>query len=306
MKDCYSTDGGEPGAKTFVLSPSRPKPASTEALDPCCASGSCGGAADNAAAAPVFTITPARPAAERAAAVDPCVSGSCASSAADAAGRRPGAVDDCCAGKEHELVALSQLAGVKRVLQIVLAINLVMFFVEFGAGVVANSTALIADSVDMLGDALVYGLSLYALSRSLRWRTGAAVVKGGVIALFGVGVVVEVVLKTLNGVTPTAPLMAAFGAVALVANLTCLMLLYRYRDRDVNLSSTFECSRNDVIANTGVLAAAGGVLLFASGWPDILVGGVIALLFFRSAIKVLREAWPQFQAARPAVAVALD
>lgn len=305
MKDCCSTDGETAGGASFVLSPSRPK-AARPPLDPCCASRSCEGEA--AVAAPVFTLAPARPAAERAAVDDPCcVSGACSSDSGPmTGGRKAGSVDDCCAGKEHELVALSQIAGVKRVLQIVLAINLVMFFVEFGAGVVANSTALMADSVDMLGDALVYGLSLYALGRSLRWRAGAAVVKGGLIALFGVGVVVEVVLKTLNGVTPTAPLMAAFGAVALLANLTCLMLLYRYRDRDVNLSSTFECSRNDVIANTGVLAAAGGVFLFASGWPDILVGGVIALLFFRSAIKVLREAWPQFQAARPTAAVALN
>jgi len=203
-------------------------------------------------------------------------------------------------------VALSQIAGVKRVLQIVLAINLGMFAVEFGAGLVANSTALMADSVDMLGDALVYCLSLYALGRSLRWRAGAAVLKGGIIALFGLGVVVEVALKTINGVTPTAPLMAVFGTMALVANLVCLMLLYRHRGRDVNMSSTFECSRNDVIANTGVLAAAAGVFLTGAGWPDILVGGAIALMFFRSAIKVLREALPQFRAHRVSVAVALD
>lgn len=297
MKDCCSTDGGKDQAATFVLSPSRRRPAEAVAED-CCASGACGEAASTAtalAAAPAVVADPC------------CGSNTCGSGAAPViAARAAGPVDDCCAGKEHELAALSQIAGVKRVLQIVLAINLVMFLVEFGAGVVANSTALMADSVDMLGDALVYGLSLYALGRSLRWRAGAAVLKGGVIALFGIGVAVEVVLKTLHGVTPTAPLMAAFGAIALAANLTCLMLLYRYRDRDVNMSSTFECSRNDVIANTGVLAAAGGVFLFASGWPDILVGGAIALLFFRSAIKVLREAWPQFRGARPALAVALD
>lgn len=213
--------------------------------------------------------------------------------------------DDCCSAKGDEIAALGAHADVRRVLILVLAINVVMFFAEFGAGLVAQSTALMADSIDMLGDALVYGLSLYALNRSLRWRAGAALVKAGVIAAFGVWVFVEVVRKVAGDVTPTAETMGLFGVIALVANLVCLALLYRHRNRDVNLSSTFECSRNDVIANTGVIVAAGGVHLFSAGWPDILVGGVIALLFFRSAIKVLLQAWPQFRAARPQ-AISLD
>ena len=213
--------------------------------------------------------------------------------------------DDCCSAKGDEIAALGEHADVRRVLVIVLVINLLMFFAELGAGLFARSTALMADSVDMLGDALVYGLSLYALKRSLRWRAGAALVKAAVIAAFGIWVFVEVVRKLMGDITPTAETMGVFGAIALVANLACLAMLYRFRNRDVNLSSTFECSRNDVIANTGVLIAAGGVAWFNAGWPDILVGGVIALLFFRSAIKVLGEAWPQFRAARPQ-AVALD
>ena len=228
----------------------------------------------------------------------------CSGSAGCAA---PGAADDdCCTAKGDEIAALGQIASVRRVLQVVLAINATMFVVEFTAALFADSTALMADSVDMLGDALVYVLSLYALGRSLRWRAGAALAKGSLIGLFGVGVVVEVATKLESGVTPMAPMMALFGAIALAANVTCLMLLYRHRSRDVNLSSTFECSRNDVIANIGVLAAAGGVYLFNSGWPDILVGGVIAVLFFRSAVRVLRTAWPPFRALGPIVAVALQ
>ena len=157
--------------------------------------------------------------------------------------------DDCCSAKEQEIAALGSQADVRRVLIIVLVINLVMFFAEFTAGVVARSTALMADSVDMLGDALVYMLSLYALKRSLRWRAGAALLKGGIIAAFGIWVAVEVVLKLLGDVVPTAQTMGVFGAIALAANLTCLALLYRFRNRDVNMSSTFECSRNDVIAH---------------------------------------------------------
>lgn len=203
-------------------------------------------------------------------------------------------MDECCSAKEQELSTLRD--GMKRVLTIVLAINAAMFLAEFGAGILARSTALMADSVDMLGDALVYALSLYALNKSDRWRAGAAVAKGVVLALFGVWVFGEVILKLLHGVVPAAGIMLGFGGLALVANLVCLALLYRYRVQDVNMSSTFECSRNDVIANAGVLVAAGGVHAFASPWPDMLVGGLIAVLFLRSAVRVLREAWPQFRA----------
>lgn len=215
-------------------------------------------------------------------------------------------MDDCCASKGQEISALGSQADVRRVLKIVLAINLVMFAAEFTAGVFARSTALMADSVDMLGDALVYILSLYALDRGLRWRAGAALAKGVIIAAFGIWVFAEVILKLIGGIVPAAETMGVFGAMALAANLTCLALLYRYRNRDVNLSSTFECSRNDVIANVGVVMAAAGVYFFDAVWPDIVVGGVIALLFFGSAIRVIRQAWPQFRLDRPLAATPLD
>ena len=166
---------------------------------------------------------------------------------------------DCCASKENEIAALGGHPDVRRVLQIVLAINLAMFFAEFTAGLLAGSTALMADSIDMLGDALVYILSLYALERGLKWRAGAALAKGGLIAAFGLWIFAEVMLKLVGGAVPTAATMGLFGLIALAANLTCLGLLYRHRNRDVNLSSTFECSRNDVIANLGVLVAAAGI-----------------------------------------------
>ena len=220
--------------------------------------------------------------------------------------RQAEATDDCCSSKAKEITALGSTAGVKWVLQIVLVINLTMFFAEFTAGLLARSTALMADSVDMLGDALVYILSLYALERSLRWRAGAALMKGVIIATFGIWVFAEVVTKVIGGGTPTASTMGLFGAIALIANLICLALLYRYRNRDVNLSSTFECSRNDVIGNVGVIMAAGSVAAFNSFWPDVIVGTIIAALFFRSAIRVLIIAWPQFRASNPTEAVPLD
>jgi len=201
-------------------------------------------------------------------------------------------MDECCSSKQSELEKIARQQDQRRVLTIVLAINAVMFAGEFTAGVIAGSVALMADAVDMFGDAMVYGLSLYALDRSERWRNGAALAKGIFILIFGLGVLVQVANKIQNGVPPSSTTMLAVGAVALAANLVCVSLLWRFRKQDLNMSSTFECSRNDVLANCGVLVAAGGVALLNSAWPDIIVGLVIAALFLRSAYIALRQAWP--------------
>jgi cation diffusion facilitator family transporter len=204
-------------------------------------------------------------------------------------------MDDCCSVKSHEIDQLARRGDQRRVLRLVLAINGTMFVAEFAAGLIAGSAALIADSVDMLGDALVYVLSLFALDRSGRWRAGAALAKGITILAFGIGVLIAVAAKMADGVPPASGLMFAFGGLALVANLSCLRLLWRVRNVDVNMSSTFECSRNDVISNFGVLVAAAGVLAFESAWPDIIVGLMIAIVIFNAAVNVIRGAWPQFR-----------
>jgi len=203
--------------------------------------------------------------------------------------------DHCCHAKGPALEAAARRADIRRVLIIVLAINAAMFVAEFSAGLIAHSAALMADSMDMLGDALVYGVSLYALDRSDRWRAGAALFKGGFILFLGLGVVVQIAMKIAYGVPPSSTLMLLFGALALAANLLCLRMLWRFKADNVNLSSTFECSRNDVIANGGVIVAAGAVALFHSPWPDIVVAVVIAFLFLRSALRVTAEAWPQYR-----------
>lgn len=204
--------------------------------------------------------------------------------------------DSCCSSKGSEIERLARQADQRRVLVIVLAINAVMFVLEFGAGVVAGSTALMADATDMLGDALVYGLSLYALARSDRWKAGAALFKGLFILALGIGVILNVIAKIQSGVPPSSTLMLVFGGLALAANLLCLRLLWRFRAQDVNMSSTFECSRNDVISNCGVLLAAVLVAWLASPWPDIVIGLAMALLFLRSAFRVIAEAVPQLRA----------
>jgi Co/Zn/Cd efflux system component len=201
----------------------------------------------------------------------------------------------CCHDKGQELERIALHKDIRRVLVVVMMLNLMMFVLEFGAGIIADSAALMADSVDMLGDGLVYGISLYALERSLRWRAGMALVKGAFILALGLGVVVEIVIKMIWGHPPASGLMLVFGGMALLANLSCVALLWPYRRHDVNLSSTFECSRNDVLANVGVLAAAVLVSVTASPWPDIAIAAVIAFLFFRSSLRVTREALPQFR-----------
>lgn len=210
-------------------------------------------------------------------------------------------MDHCCGNKRQELQNIAIHSAQRRVLVAVLAINLAMFLIEFGAGVVARSSALQADSVDMLGDAIVYGLSLWAVNRGARWEAGAALAKGLMILAFFAFIVLEVISKLVHGVPPSSGLMLVFGGLALAANLTCLAMLWRFRALNINMRSTFECSRNDVAANLGVLVAAGGVALTGSGWPDIVAGAVIALLFLKSAVTVIGEAWPAWRAARASV-----
>jgi cation diffusion facilitator family transporter len=205
--------------------------------------------------------------------------------------------DHCCASKGQELEKLARQADQRRMLVMVLLINAVMFVLEFGAGVVAGSTALMADATDMLGDALVYGVSIYALARSTRWKAGAAMFKGIFILALGVGIVLNVIAKVQSGVPPSSTLMLIFGGLALLANLACLRLLWRFRSHDVNMASTFECSRNDVASNLGVLVAAGAVALLDSPWPDIAVGSAMAVLFLRSSVRVILDAAPQLRAA---------
>lgn len=183
----------------------------------------------------------------------------------------------------------------RRVLWIVLAINLVLFLGEFGAGWWADSSALQADSLDSLGDALVYALSLAVIGGSLRQRSKAVFLKGGVQALFGVLVLVEVVRRAWLGGEPLAPIMAVAASIALVGNLLCFGLLMRFRSDDMNMRSVWLCSRNDLVNNVGVIAAAGLVAWLHSPWPDLVIGTLVALLFLRTAATVLSGARKDWQ-----------
>ncbi len=197
-------------------------------------------------------------------------------------------MDHCCHDKACEV---EQLRGRQaRVLWLVLGINAVMFVAELIGGWLAGSVALQADSLDMLGDTLVYGFSLVAVVRSARWKASAALLKGGIMGMFGLAVLGQMLYKVLYGGVPAAPLMGGLALVALAANAVCLVVLTRHRNDDLNLRSTWLCSRNDIIANTGVILAAGSVYVTGSNLPDIAVSGLITAIFLRSAWLVLREA----------------
>lgn len=181
------------------------------------------------------------------------------------------------------------------VLKIVLAINAAMFFIEGTAGYLARSTALMADSLDMLGDALAYGLSLYVLGRGEKWNAMAALFKGGLMALLGILILSQAVFKMLHPSLPVAEAMGLFGGMAMMANLTCLALLWKSKTDDLNMNSVWLCSRNDFLANSGVLASAVAVKLTHSGWPDILIGLAIAAVILKSSIGVIHRAYSRLQ-----------
>ncbi len=201
----------------------------------------------------------------------------------------------CCENKSAELEMLRAEQG--KILKIVLLINAVMFVVEFTMGWRARSSALMADSLDMFGDALVYGFSLYVLNKSQQWRATAALMKGIIITAFGLIVLAEVGFKLFSDIIPAAHTMGFIGALALLANLVCLQLLMKHRNDDLNMKSTYICSRNDIISNIGVLVAAIVVNFTQSKWPDIVIGLIIACLFLRSAFPIISESLAELKSA---------
>jgi Co/Zn/Cd efflux system component len=193
---------------------------------------------------------------------------------------------DCCDDKACEIEAFRDRQS--STLKTVLGINAVMFIVELTAGLISGSVSLLADSLDMLGDALVYGFSLYVVARGARMKAIAAMFKGGIMAVFGLFVLGQAVYRIVFPQVPVFEAIGAIGLLALAANSICFVLLWRHRADDINMSSVWLCSRNDIAANVSVLFAAAGVWLTDSGWPDILVGLALAALFLRSALFVLR------------------
>jgi Co/Zn/Cd efflux system component len=202
-------------------------------------------------------------------------------------------VSNCC----ENSCAIEALRERQRgTLQIVLVINAVMFLVIVLAALYGSSAALLADSLDNLGDALTYGLSLYAVSRGAAAKARVALFKGGLISLAALVVAGNIVYKLYVPGVPLFEVMGVFSLFGLAANSVCLFLLWRHRHEDLNMSSVWECSRNDIASNLSVFVAAGAVWLTGSGWPDIIVAAGLVWLLMRSANRVVSSAWAQLRA----------
>lgn len=185
----------------------------------------------------------------------------------------------------------------KRTLRIVLAINAVMFIVIVIAAIAGRSSSLLADSLDNLGDALTYGLSLFAVAKGAVMKAKVAFFKGGLILLAALAVLAQIIYKLVFPSFPSYEIMGAFSLLGLAANSVCLWLLWRHRNEDVNMSSVWECSRNDIASNLSVFAAAGAVWFVGAGWPDVVVAVGLVMLLLRSAVRVNLSAWRTLQTA---------
>src|SRR3954449_9635777 len=193
----------------------------------------------------------------------------------------------CC---DHDCSAPVPDHGYRCILWAALGINLIMFGVEIAASIIAGSVSLRADALDFLGDAANYAVALAVVGLSLQWRACAALLKGGVMGLFGLWVAGSTVYHAIAATVPKAELMGIIGLLALAANLCVAILLYRYRQGDSQAMSVWLCTRNDCIVNIAVMIAGAGVWASQTQWPDIAVAAVVACLGISSAVRIIQQA----------------
>ncbi len=178
----------------------------------------------------------------------------------------------------------------RRVLWLLLAINGLMFLLELTVGWYAQSTGLIADSLDMLADATVYGIGLYAVGGSLRHKARAALASGYAQGALGLLILADIGRRAIFGSEPVSGLMMGMGVLALAANVWCLALIQKHREGGVHMRASWVFSKNDVIANLGVILGGGLVWLTGSRWPDLIIGTLIALVILRGARHIITDA----------------
>lgn len=195
--------------------------------------------------------------------------------------------DDCCETPEGEH---GWDCRYRQILWIILVINAAMFITEIVSGIYSGSQSLLADAIDFLGDAANYGISLYVLNKSVSMRAKASLIKGGTMGLFGIWIIGSTLYKAFVIGLPKAEVMGIIGLLALIANVACAALLYKYRKGDSNRESVWICSRNDAIGNIAVMLAAAGVFVTGTKWPDLFVAAIIAGLALNGAGKIIRSA----------------
>ncbi len=188
-------------------------------------------------------------------------------------------------------------AAYKRALWAVIAINGVMFGVEMLTGFATHSTALRADALDFFGDSVTYALSLMVIGQAIQTRAKVALFKGLSLLAMGLFVAGLAILQIVSAEVPEAPLMGGIGFLALIANITSVLILLRFRDGDANVRSVWLCSRNDAIGNVAVMMAAVLVAVFHSHWPDLIVALVMSGLFLSSAVQIITRARAELKCA---------
>lgn len=202
----------------------------------------------------------------------------------------------CCSPPEPK----SPAPGFRKALWIALWVNLAMFLIEGLASLQSGSVALMADAIDFFGDSANYILSLSVLSLGMLWRGRAAMVKGLTMTLFGIVVLARAVWVLQSGATPEPLTMGAVGLLALIANVTVALILFRFREGDSDMRSVWLCSRNDAIGNLAVMVAALGVFGTGTAWPDLAVAAIMGGLAITSGISVVRHARSDITQACPA------
>ncbi len=198
-------------------------------------------------------------------------------------------MDNSCCDESLEVSELETRQ--RRVLITVLVINIATFVVMAAGSILSGSSSLLSGMLDNLGDALTYGLSLAVVGSSYVVKARVALFKGVLIAAAALFVASQIFWHFLHPETPVVETMSLAAIINLAANLICLWLLTPHRHSDINMSSVWECSRNDIFDGIAVILASFSVWLFESAWPDILVATGLLILFTRSAIRVLRDAW---------------
>jgi len=178
----------------------------------------------------------------------------------------------------------------RKTLWVVLGLNLGIAAGFFTTGAIGDSSALIANGLDNTSDSLVYGISLFALSRSSKWKRGAANVSGGLLLIFAIAILIDAWRRFDGGSEPLGPLMIAMSLAAAVINLACIWLLGRLKEPDVNIRAANTFSLNDFASNGGILIAGALVWWLGSNWPDLVVGVAVAGIAAWGGIGILRDA----------------
>lgn len=182
-----------------------------------------------------------------------------------------------------------------KVLLALIGINLLMFLIEISLGILSETTALIADSLDMLADASVYGVGLYAVGRSPLIKINAAQASGVIQTILGVTVSLDVIRRLIWGSNPESNIMISIGIMSLLANLICLLLISKYRHNDVHMRASWIFSKNDVIANVGIIISGGLVYLLNSRIPDLIIGMIISIIVINGGLHIIRDAHKEKQ-----------